>query len=181
MHRIAKLPMPLCCAGSQSFSPVAPCNPCAKLDESDLDFGPDLDWIANEASLRPELSQRLRSIRNNRVPGRQFYVSKVAGIGNPSFDHEPAYQDLKLPDGGFQLLALYRFWNIIEYWSPYRDVMGEDWNRILTQFIPRVALADSAEAYQRELLAFIAKVHDGHANLWSSLAVRPPAASANFQ
>jgi len=52
--------------------------------------------------------------------------------------------------------------------------MGENWDRILTQFIPRVALADSSDAHQRELLAFIANAHDGHANLWSSLAVRPP-------
>jgi len=156
------------------LSDVALCNPCVELDERDLDFGPDVDWIADEVSLGRELSQRLRSIRNNRVPGGQFYVSKVTNIGNPSFDHELGYEKLKLPDAGFQLLSLYRFWNIIEYWSPYRDVMGVDWNNILTQFIPRVALAGSAEAYQRELLAFIANAHDGHANLWTSLAVRPP-------
>jgi C-terminal processing protease CtpA/Prc len=28
--------------------------------------------------------------------------------------------------------------------------------------------------YQQELMKFIAKIHDTHANLWSSLAVRPP-------
>ena len=44
---------------------------------------------------------------------RQFYVSLVPNIGNPSFEHEPAYPTLKLPDAGYQLLALYRFWNII--------------------------------------------------------------------
>ena len=158
----------------EKLGPVAPCNPCAKLNENDLDFGPDLDWIANETLLGPELNQRLSSIRNNRAPGSQFYVSKVRGVGNPSFDHELSYQDIQFPDFGFQLLGLYRFWNIIAYWSPYRDVMGENWDRILTQFIPKVALADSADAYQQELLAFIAKAHDGHANLWSSLGVRPP-------
>ncbi len=44
----------------------------------------------------------------------------------------------------------------------------------LTAFIPRIALAADAAAYKRELLAFIATVHDTHANLWSSLDVRPP-------
>jgi C-terminal processing protease CtpA/Prc len=156
---------------------VSPCNPCAKLDDSDLDFGSDLDWIANEALLGPALSQQLRSIRDNRLPDRQFYVSKVPEVGNPSFDHElaySAYSRVKFPDAGFQLLGLYRFWNIVEYWSPYRDVIGEDWNSVLAQFIPRITLAQSAEDYQRELLAFSAKLHDGHANLWASLAVRPP-------
>jgi len=37
-----------------------------------------------------------------------------------------------------------------------------------------VALAENAETYQRELMAFIARIHDTHANLWSSLQVRPP-------
>jgi hypothetical protein len=91
-----------------------------------------------------------------------------------TFDHELGYQGPRLPDPGFQLLALYRLWNIIEYWLPYRDVMGENWEKVLTEFIPKIALAGNSEIYQRELMALIAKVHDGHANLWSSLEVRPP-------
>jgi hypothetical protein len=113
-------------------------------------------------------------IRDNRVPSKQFYVSLVPDVSNPSFDHELAYAQLALPDAGFQLLAVYRFWNIVEYWSPYRDLVGEDWDGVLAQFIPRIALAKNAEAYKRDLLALIAKAHDGHANLWSSLQVRPP-------
>jgi len=108
------------------------------------------------------------------VPSKQFYVSLVPGVGNPSFDHELGYPHLAFPDAGFQLLALYRFWNIVEYWSPYRNVLGEDWDGVLAQFISRIALAKNAEAYELELLALVAKTHDGHANLWSSLQVRPP-------
>jgi hypothetical protein len=153
---------------------VAPCNPCAKLDENDIDLRPDLDWIADKALLGTDLSKALLAIRDNRTPQKQFYVSKVPSVGNPSFDRELGYEHIKFPDAGFQLLALYRFWNIIEYWSPNRDMIGEDWNRVLAEFIPRVALAKDAETYQLELTAFIARAHDGHANLWSSLDVRPP-------
>jgi len=157
------------------------------LDESHLHLRPDLRWIDDEARLGKDLSQTLRSIRDNRLAGKQFYVSLVPNIGNPAFDHELGYPGLKLPDPGFQLLALYRFWNIIQHWFPYRDVMGEVplladvetraggyWEKVLTAFIPKIALADNSESYQRELMALMAKVHDGHANLWSSLEVRPP-------
>jgi C-terminal processing protease CtpA/Prc len=153
---------------------VSPCDPCAKLDEVDLKFRPDLDWIANEKSLGADLSRTLQSIRDNRLLGKQFYVSQVAGIGNPSFDHELGYSSLKIPDFGFQLLSLYRFWNIIEYWSPYRDLTAEDWDHVLTAFIPRIALAKTAESYRLEMLALIAEIRDGHAGLWP-LDVRPPA------
>ena len=70
--------------------------------------------------------------------------------------------------------ALYRFWNIIEYWFPYRDVIGGNWDDVLTTFIPRIALAADSDTYKREMMALIARVNDTHANLWSSLDVRPP-------
>lgn len=153
---------------------IAPCKPCATLDEKDLSFRSDLDWITNQDSLGADLSEKLQSIRDNRVPGKQFYVSIIANIGNPSFRHELGYEHLNLPDPGFQLLALYRFWNIIEYWSPYRDLVVPDWNRALTEFIPKIAMTENAESYKRELMALSARAQDGHANLWSSLQVRPP-------
>jgi C-terminal processing protease CtpA/Prc len=63
---------------------------------------------------------------------------------------------------------------VIEYWFPYRDVIGENWDSVLTEFISRIGLARTPEAYQLEMMALIARVNDTHANLWSSLNVRPP-------
>lgn len=156
------------------LGPVPPCAPCAKLEEKDLSLRPDLDWIADQATLGTELSQRLRAIHQNRVSDHQFYISMVPKIGNPIFNHEPGYGAVVLPDFGFQLLALYRFWNIVEYWSPDRDITDQDWNRVLPDFIPRVALAKDADSYKRELMALITKMRDGHANLWNAINVRPP-------
>jgi hypothetical protein len=143
---------------------VTPCKPCAKLDESNLHLRPELNWLANEVLLGTALSKGLLSIHANRLAGKQFYVS-LTNVGNPSFDHELSFGHRKLPDAGLQILGLYRFWNIIEYWFPYRDVLDEDWAGVLTQFIPRIALAANANDYQRELVALIAKAHDTHANL----------------
>jgi C-terminal processing protease CtpA/Prc len=159
---------------TEKLGSVAPCHPCAKLEQTDLYFRPDLDWIANNSLLGDDLSKSLQSVWDNRAPSQQFYVGKVPNVGNPSFEHELAYENLKLPDSGFQLLALYRFWNIIEYWSPNRDIVGENWNTVLAEFIPRIALAQTAKVYQLEMLALIAKAHDGHANLWHAPDVRPP-------
>jgi C-terminal processing protease CtpA/Prc len=152
-----------------------PCSPCAKLVETDLHLHPQPEWIADSALLGRELSERLRSIRERRpADSKQFYVSQVRGVGNPVFDQEPDYKTIKLPDAGFQLLGLYRFWNIVAYWFPYRDVIGEDWGKILAEFVPRIALARDAGAYRLQMMALIARIHDTHANLWSSLDVRPP-------
>jgi C-terminal processing protease CtpA/Prc len=158
----------------EGLGPVKPCV-CAKLEENDIHLRPRLAWLADNKLLGPELSGSLRSIYANRpVSTKQFYVSQMPDVGNPSFEHELSYESIKSPDAGFQILSLYRFWNIIEYWFPYRDVVPEDWNKVLMDSLPKVALAKNPEAYQLAMMEVIARVHDTHANLWSSLGVRPP-------
>jgi hypothetical protein len=121
---------------------IDPCSSCAKLGDADLHLRPDIAWIEDEAVLGSELSQRIRAIyAARRELSRQFYVSLARGAGNPAFDHELGYARLTFPDPGYQLLGLYRFWNIIEYWFPYRDVIGEDWHKVLSEFVPRIMLA----------------------------------------
>ena len=154
---------------------VPPCGPCAVLKEDDLYLRPDVKWIEDQSLLGATLSRQLQFIyRNRSTKGAQFYVSLRASINNPTFSHELPYSQIKFPDAGFQLLAVYRFWNIIQYWSPYRDLVQEDWNHVLAEFIPKVALAGSAEQYERAMFALIARAHDGHANLWNSVTAQPP-------
>jgi C-terminal processing protease CtpA/Prc len=157
-----------------SLGPVQPCQPCVKLDAARLHLRPQIGWLSDERMLGADLSRTLRSIYENRSSKGQFYVSLKPEVENPSFDLELAYADLKLPDFGFQLLAVYRFWNAVEYWSPNRNIIGEDWDAVLAQSIPRVALAKDEGTFKRQLLALIAKFHDGHANLWAALDARPP-------
>jgi C-terminal processing protease CtpA/Prc len=159
---------------SSSLGDIPGCTACASLLEANLHLRPPLAWLTDD-QLGPELGGWLRQIHVNRpANGRQFYLSLVPGIGNPSFDHELAYANLQIPDVGYQLLALYRLWNIIEYWYPYRDLLENSWDDELMTFIPRVALASTADEYKRELLALMTRINDTHANLWSSLDARPP-------
>lgn len=155
------------------LGPIPPCGPCVQAPSGDLNTKPVLDWIHDRLMLGGPLSERLESIYANRT-GKQFYVSAAPGTGNPSFDHELAYSQITFPDSGFQLLALFRWWNIIQYWAPDRDVAGQNWRAVLADFIPKLALAKDKTAYQLALFELVAKANDTHANLWSSLAVRPP-------
>jgi C-terminal processing protease CtpA/Prc len=153
---------------------VAECGSCVSLERSALDLRPDLDWIQDTTALGRPLSERLQHIYTNRVDLQQFYVSLRPQVKNPIFDHELAYGDVKFPDAGMQLLALFRFWNIMQYWSPYRTVAGEDWPHVLADFVPKVALAKDKDTFQLAMMAVIAKANDTHANLWSSIQLRPP-------
>jgi C-terminal processing protease CtpA/Prc len=68
----------------------------------------------------------------------------------------------------------------MQYWSPYREIAGQDWPEVLREFIPRVALARSSDAYQLAMMALIAKANDTHTNLWSSIRLRPPTGKCQF-
>lgn len=153
------------------------CDPCAE-PPMDPHLMPDLDWIADDRQIGEELSIALQAVRQNRFAANaQFFVSPHAGVGNPSFDNELPYDEFDLPDAGYRLLALYRYWNMVEYWFPYRDLIEDDWDGVLREFVLRLVEAESAEAYRRQLLYLIARLEDTHANLWSALDVRPPKGS----
>jgi len=163
------------------LGPLPSCDPCLSLTDENLHLRPSLAWIESDTAVGRELAGLLRTVHRSRSAGKQFFVSQVPGIGNPRFDNEPMYAALRWPDPGYQLLALYRFWNIIEYWFPYRDQLDGDWDRVLAEFVPRVALAPDKDAYQLEMIQLIARVTDTHANLWSAPpGLRPPAGNCQL-
>ena len=70
---------------------------------------------------------------------------------------------------------------MVQYFYPNRDIMSDDpadqpdyWNSVLAEFIPRIGLSGKATDYQQALMQFIARIHDTHANLWTSITWRPP-------
>lgn len=160
------------------LGPIPACSRCAQ-PPSGAYLQPDTGWIRDVASLGAPLSERLVDIHRNRpLSESQRYVSFNAGAGNPNFSRESDYRTMPEVDAGYRLLALFRFWNIIEYWFPYRDIMDEDWDGVLREFIPEMMQPMDADAYRLTLIRLIGRVHDTHANLWSDLQVRPPTGDA---
>jgi C-terminal processing protease CtpA/Prc len=153
---------------------IPACRSCAT-PPTDAQLPADNAWIEDAATLGAPLSDRLKSVFRNRLaPASQFYVAFAPGVGNPDFSAEQRYAALASPDAGYRLLALFRFWNIITYWFPYRDVMEEHWNDVLSEFIPVMMRPMTGDEYRLALIRLIARVHDSHANIWSDLRVQPP-------
>ncbi len=70
------------------------------------------------------------------------------------------------PDDGFRLLSLYRYWNMINYFFPYKYLMDEDWNNKLSGYIPLFINAKNELEYEMAAIRMIGGVQDTHANLW---------------
>ena len=99
------------------LGPPASCNPCVSLTTTNIQLRPVLEWLDDETSLGKDLSLALHAIYVNRPSGSQYYVS-VTPNRNALFLHELPYDLSRSGDVGFRILAVYRFWNVIEYWFP---------------------------------------------------------------
>jgi hypothetical protein len=155
------------------------CDPCPEVRTTNLHLPPPVDWIEDHDLLGSELSRFLQAVYERRTPGHpQFYVELAVFVGNPSFSNESSQPRGSLPDPGFRMLAVLRYWNIIQYWFPYRDLIDGDWVAVLPEFLSRLIAAADLDAYRLEMMALIARVSDTHANLWQALDVRPPRGDA---
>lgn len=137
-----------------------------KTDGEKIKLTPDLKWI-DEKTLGPQLAGRLAALRDAKRLAKNYYVGLQPNVGNPQFKNENPYETMKYPDAGFRMLALFRFWNIIQYYFPNRHLIGEDWNKVLPEFIPQFAGAANELEYKLAALKLIGRIHDTHANLFS--------------
>jgi hypothetical protein len=158
----------------------SPCAPCAEPPVAPH-LAPDIDWIRDREVLGDPLSDELQLIHARRPTTREHhYLGQVDGIGNPDFGTESSYPSQDLPDAGFRLLALYRFWNIIEYWFPYRDLIAGAWEDVLVEFASRVAETNTVDEYRLLMIELSARIDDTHANVWAHLDLQPPRGPAEL-
>ena len=132
----------------------------------DVKFAPDLAWI-NNSILGDKLTAQLIRVKNAKRKNENYYVDLYKGIRNAGFENEETYMSMKYPDAGFRLLSLYRYWNIINYYFPYKNLIEENWNDVLKEYIPKFINASNELEYLLTTQSLIARIHDTHANIWS--------------
>jgi C-terminal processing protease CtpA/Prc len=138
------------------------------IEKNKIKFMPDLDWIGDESEFGNDISAALKEIKDAKRNSKNYYLSFIAGVNNPVFSHESAYNNMPYPDAGYRLLSLYRYWNIIEYVYPYKNLLKDDWNRVLTEFIPDFIKCENELNYRLTLLKLIGRINDTHANIWGN-------------
>ncbi|MCR8559914.1 hypothetical protein KXD93_19845 [Mucilaginibacter sp. BJC16-A38] len=127
---------------------------------------PDYTWI-RKSKLPAELADLLVSISNYHSPDDQKYVKFLADddIVIPTFINEEAYPTMTYPAVDYRLLAVFRYWNIIEYWYPYRYLARQKWEDCLTPFIVEAIAAKDELAYARLVQKMAGTIMDSHATV----------------
>ncbi len=135
--------------------------------KEDVKMQADLSWI-NNYPLSDNLKNQLNNLSNAKRSGKNYYIDFDKQIGNPLFDTEDKYENMEYPDAGFRLLSLFRYWNIIQYYYPYKYLIEEDWKGVLKEFIPKFIDAKNKTEYRLAIAELTARICDSHGGLWDN-------------
>lgn len=75
---------------------------------------------------------------------------------------DKSYPEMKFPSPEYRLLALFRFWNVIDLFYPYKHLFDEPWENVLTRFIPQFEANTNQIDYQRTVREMVAQIKDTH-------------------
>lgn len=127
----------------------------------------NINWIYDTTVLSLYNSSRLAYIFENHQPFENYYITRQPRVGNPVFKNENAHADIILPNEPYRVLALMRFWNIINYYFPYLYLIDQKWDTVLNTFIPRFVNVSSDYEYFRKIQELATQINDAHGMVFS--------------
>lgn len=151
-----------------SLGKVNECKTCSKEPKNKIYFlrNFDLNWINSKELLSKKVRDQLVFIQDNRNLGSSHYFGN--GGKKVYFRNEKSYGS-KFSSKQTSLLELFRYWNLVEYFFPYKYQTDENWNDVLTEMIPKFLSVHDDESYHLTLAELVTKVDDSHAFLYSPL------------
>ena len=129
----------------------------------------DTSWVFDQEYLGEELSANMEPLTkplpdinrfNAPIDFSRYYYT---GYNQPTmFCNEKLYEDMDYSDENYRLLGLFRVWNAMEYYYPYLDILDEDWEDLLPDFILQMLEGSDQHSYDLIIAALTAKLQDAH-------------------
>ncbi len=127
----------------------------------------NFSWFQDTNLLNKSFSGKLKNVLINYKPKRNKLINK-GKFKAIDFSKDNLYYYINT-NKKLRILALFRLWNIIEYFYPYKDNIDTSWDNILKQYIPQIIDSDSEADYHLIIASMIAKLNDSHAFLNSHI------------
>ncbi|HQI46724.1 MAG TPA: S41 family peptidase [Bacteroidales bacterium] len=150
----------------KSLGKISECKKCKNIDSAALTYNLNHGWLTDTSIFVDDVIAKLNYIKDNRIQKQHYYI-KYPQMPSPLFSKEKLYNEMVFPNEEYRLLCLFRYWNIINYFFPYKYVIGEDWNNILLEMIPKFQFPKDTVDYHLAILEMTTKVNDSHASFKS--------------
>jgi C-terminal processing protease CtpA/Prc len=116
----------------------------------------DLSWFNNKLFSK-KLSKKLKFIEENRFQSNEEFEPGFDGLKMTK-----NYFDLDYNNKDSRILMLFAYWNLIEYYFPYKYVMDQKWDLSLEQSLPSIADAKNEADFYLALKKLTSKLNDSH-------------------
>lgn len=121
-----------------------------------------LRWIFDESVLGRELSVILRRIAAAKRSPWCRYLYQVPYIQTLEDRNERDYPSMSFDDAGVKLLAVFRIWNYVQYFYPYRQLADCPWEEVLLYAVPAMMQVSDRESYGNALSSIAVYTDDSH-------------------
>jgi len=124
----------------------------------------DSSWIDRDALLNKKQKAQLKGLLSlSQAPGTYYTHADTTTI-RYSGKNEKVYKN-KNGEVNCRLLSLFRAWNVIEYFYPYKYSTSKKWDDVLSAFIPRFLNTNTEPEYTKLLMEFSGSIEDTHSRI----------------
>ena len=102
------------------------------------------------------------------------HVNAIVRLSEPAASAAPpapapdrAYAESPYPAVEYRILAAYKIWAVFHYFFAYRDLMDEDWDDLLPDYLAKLIKAKDAREYNLTIAEMLTHVADSHASVES--------------
>lgn len=100
----------------------------------------------------------------------QARSANSAGLTTQLSLKDNPYAAMEYPAAEYRLLGLFRFWNVINYFYPYKELIGSSWDSVLQRYIPKFEANQDAVDYQLTVRELVTEMHDSHGGVGNAKA-----------
>jgi len=122
----------------------------------------ELGWMQSD-HFSNSIQEKLMDILSKSRERDHCLLEVAFAGGNLTFESEQNYASLgNYPDINYRLLAVFRYWNAINYFFPYKHIMDQNWDATLEQFILPIAYAPDMTTFHLQFKEFSTYINDSH-------------------
>jgi hypothetical protein len=122
-------------------------------------FHPDQS-VATKAGADAAMKEALKFISGGQPTSTRS--SNLSANTPQLVPRDDPYAGMEFPSTEYRLLGLFRFWNVINYFYPYKDLIGGNWDDVLVRYIPKFEADKDALEYQTTAREMVTEIHDSH-------------------
>lgn len=137
----------------------------AQLRQGELAIDHELapDYVLPEGKKDKEIYDvAMQFLNGKKKSDVEFTTNVIENKNIPLEFHALSGEDVFYPDVEHRILAAAKIWTVIEYFFAYKELMDDDWDQVLKEYIPRFVNASDSLEYHLTVAEMYRYIQDGH-------------------